>query len=288
MADYIISTDINSDLPFDYAKKNGLLLIPLGFTIDGVTYSGFDDKMVGAEFYNKMRNGSTPTTAQVNMDDAKNRFEPVLKEGKDIIHISFSSGLSGSFNSVRLAAEELLSEYPERKIIVIDSLCASLGEGLLVHKAIAKKNEGATIEELSEYVENIKLKICHNFTVEDLKYLYRGGRVSKTTVVVGTALGIKPIMRVDNEGKLVPCGKVRGRKASLNAIVENMEKQCQGIENDIIFISHGDCPDDANYVAELVKKKFGIKEFLINNVGPSIGAHSGPGTMALFFVGNER
>ncbi len=288
MADYIISTDTNSDLPFDYAKKNGLLLIPLGFTIDGVTYSGFDDKMVGAEFYNKMRNGSTPTTAQVNMDDAKNGFEPVLKEGKDIIHISFSSGLSGSFNSVRLAAEELLSEYPERKIIVIDSLCASLGEGLLVHKAIAKKNEGATIEELSEYVENIKLKICHNFTVEDLKYLYRGGRVSKTTVVVGTALGIKPIMRVDNEGKLVPCGKVRGRKASLNAIVENMEKQCQGIENDIIFISHGDCPDDANYVAELVKKKFGIKEFLINNVGPSIGAHSGPGTMALFFVGNER
>lgn len=288
MSNYIISTDTNSDLPLSYARENGLLMIPMDFAIDGVTYSGLDENMVGPEFYNRMRNGAAPTTFQANMEEAKARFTPCLKEGKDILYIAFSSGLSGSYNTIRIAAQELMEEFPDRKIIVIDSLCASLGEGLLVHKAIAKKNEGASIEELSEYVENLKLKICHNFTVEDLKYLYRGGRVSKTTVIVGTALGIKPVMRVDNEGKLVPCGKVRGRKASLNALVDNMEKQCQGVENDIFFISHGDCPEDAKYVAQLVKKKFGIKDCLIGNVGSSIGSHSGPGTIALFFVGNER
>lgn len=288
MAEYIIATDTNSDLPLDYAKKNGLALVPMNFRLDEVEYSGLDQEMRGKAFYDKMRAGSAPTTIQANMEDAKKVFIPYLKEGKDIVFIAFSSGLSGSYNTVRIAADELMEEYPERKIYVIDSLCASLGEGLLVHKAIIKKNEGATVEELRDYVENLKLRICHNFTVEDLKYLYRGGRVSKATVIVGTALGIKPIMHVDNEGRLVPCGKVRGRKASLNAIVDNMAKLCDGVENDIFMISHGDCPEDAQYVADLVKKRFGIKECLINHVGSSIGSHSGPGTMALFFVGKER
>lgn len=285
---FVISTDTNCDLPLPYAKERGLLLLPLDFILEGVTYHGDEEKITMGEFYDKMRAGATPTTTQVNFETARERFEPLLKEGKDILHLSFSSALSGSYNTVNMVAQELQEHYPERTIIVLDSLCASLGQGLLVHKALNLRDEGKSLEEIARWVQDNKLHICHNFTVEDLKYLYRGGRVSRTTAVVGTALGIKPIMHVDNEGRLVPCGKVRGRKASLNALVDNMVKQCQGMENDIFFISHGDCMEEAEYVAKLVREKLKIEKCLINHVGASVGSHSGPGTMALFFMGNVR
>lgn len=231
-----------------------------------------------------------PTTSQVNPEEAKEELREFLEDGKDIIHIAFSSGLSGSYNSARIAAEELREEMPDRKITVIDSLCASLGEGLLVHKALQLKAQGMEYEELVKWLEDHKLNVVHNFTVDDLFHLYRGGRVSKAAAVLGTMIHLKPVLHVDSEGHLIPVAKVRGRKKSLAALVENMEKQIGSYrdKNDIVFISHGDCIEDADYVKSLIEEKFGIQAFLINPVGPTIGAHSGPGTLALFYMGDVR
>ena len=231
-----------------------------------------------------------PTTSQVNPENAKNIFLPYLKDGYDILHIAFSSGLSGSYNSTRIAAEELSEEFPDRKITIIDSLAASLGEGLLVHKAVMLKEQGADLDAVADWVEQNKLHIVHNFTVDDLFHLHRGGRVSKATAILGTMINVKPILHVDDEGHLIALSKVRGRKKSLQALVDSMEKQMGAYrsQNDIVFISHGDSLADAQYVADLVKQRFGIESFLINYVGPTIGAHSGPGTIALFYMGDYR
>ena len=202
--------------------------------------------------------------------------------------IAFSSGLSGTYHSICLAAEELREKYPEATISVVDSLCASMGEGLLIHKAAMLKEAGKSLQEVTQWLEENKLHLCHNFTVDDLFFLHRGGRVSKTTAIVGSALGIKPVLHVDNEGKLVPVGKVRGRKQSLIALVDRMVKQVQGVENDIVFISHGDCLEDAEFVRDQIKERLGIQNFMINYIGPTIGSHSGPGTVALFFMGQSR
>lgn len=289
MRDFIITTDNMADLPDSYIEERGLKIMSLSYMLEGKTYSE-KDKLPVKEFYDKMRNGAMPTTSQVNPDEAKEVFEELLKEGKDVLHIAFSSGLSGSYNSARIAAEELIEEGAEGRVIVIDSLCASLGEGLLVHKALALKDEGKSLDEIADWLKDNRLHLCHNFTVDDLNHLYRGGRVSKTVAVLGTMINIKPILHVDDEGKLVPVGKVRGRKKSLITLVDNMEKQLGDYkdQNDIIFISHGDCEEDANFVADQIKDRFGIDSFLINYVGPTIGAHSGPGTVALFFMGEKR
>lgn len=287
MSDFVITTDNTADLPDSYISENGLDLLFLSYTIDGETYER-DTQLSAAEFYKRMRNGSMPTTAQINPNMAREIFTRYLVQGKDILHIAFSSGLSGSYNSCRIAAEELEEEYPDRKIVVVDSLCASLGEGLLVHKAVCQKKEGKSLEEIADWLENNKLHLCHNFTVDDLNHLYRGGRVSKAAAVFGTMVNIKPVLHVDNEGHLVPLSKVRGRKKSLTALVDNMEKQMGKFENDVVFISHGDCLADAQFVSRLVKERFGIQSFLLNTVGPTIGAHSGPGTVALFFMGDYR
>ena len=287
MSEFIITTDNTSDLPDSYISENDLDILFLSYTIDGETYER-ENQLSAAEFYKRMRNGSMPTTAQINPDMAKEKFTKYLKEGKDILHISFSSGLSGSYNSCRIAAEELQEDFPDRRIVVVDSLCASLGEGLLVHKAVCQKKEGKSLAEITEWLEENKLHLCHNFTVDDLTHLYRGGRVSKAAAVFGTMVNIKPVLHVDDEGHLVPVSKVRGRKKSLTTLVDNMEKQVGKFENDTIFISHGDCLTDAEFVARLVRERFGIQSFLINTVGPTIGAHSGPGTVALFFMGNSR
>ena len=206
------------------------------------------------------------------------------------MHIAFSSGLSGTYNSTRIAADELQEEYPDRKIIVVDSLSASLGQGLLVWLAQQKKELGQTMEDVADWVEKNKLKMVHLFTVDDLNHLYRGGRVSRTTAIVGSMLNIKPVLHVDNEGKLTAIGKVRGRKKALQELVKLMDEKIGsfGAGCDTIFISHGDCEQDAQYVAEKVKEKYNIKNIIINQVGATIGAHSGPGTMALFFVGDVR
>lgn len=289
MNNYIITTDTTTDLPEDYIKKHDLGIMSLTYTLEGTTYSK-DNPLDVKLFYEKMRNGSMPTTSQVNPENAKNIFLPYLKDGYDILHIAFSSGLSGSYNSTRIAAEELSEEFPDRKITIIDSLAASLGEGLLVHKAVMLKEQGADLDTVADWVEQNKLHIVHNFTVDDLFHLHRGGRVSKATAILGTMINVKPILHVDDEGHLIALSKVRGRKKSLQALVDSMEKQMGAyrIQNDIVFISHGDSLADAQYVADLVKQRFGIESFLINYVGPTIGAHSGPGTIALFYMGDYR
>ena len=289
MNEYVITTDNNSDLPEKYFAEHGVGCMYLSYAMDGKNYT-HGNFLPEHEFYEAMRNGSMPTTAQVNPDDAKALLEPYLKDGKDILHIAFSSGLSGTYNSSRIAAEELMEEYPERKIIVIDSLSASLGQGLLVYLAQQKKEQGDDMETVAKWAEENKLHMIHLFTVNDLNHLYRGGRVSRTTAVVGSMLNIKPILHVDNDGKLTAIGKVRGRKKSLQELVKLMDEKIGSHHDscDTIFISHGDCEDEANYVAEKIKEKYQIKTVIINQVGATIGAHSGPGTMALFFVGDER
>lgn len=291
MAEYIISTDTSCDFPLEYVKQHHLPLVTLFYSIDGVTgENGCPSSDVLKNFYDKMRAGSMTKTQQASIEDTEKVFREILKEGKDILHIAFSSGLSGTANAARLAAENMMEEFPERKIIVIDSLCASLGQGLLVDYALKLQQQGKTMEETAKWLEDHIQNICHLFTVEDLKYLQCGGRISKTTALVGTMIGIKPVLHVDPEGKLVSISKVRGRKQSIQALVNKMEENIGKYrdEKQPIFISHGDCIEDANYLAELVKERFGYDEFLINDVGPTIGAHSGPGTLALFFMSETR
>ena len=289
MSEYVITTDNNSDLPEEYLKDHGVGCMYLSYSMDGKNYT-HGNFLPEHEFYEAMRNGSMPTTAQVNPENAKALLEPYLKEGKDILHIAFSSALSGTYNSTRIAADELQEEYPDRKIIVVDSLSASLGQGLLVWLAQQKKELGQTLEDVADWAEKNKLKMVHLFTVDDLNHLYRGGRVSRTTAIVGSMLNIKPVLHVDNEGKLTAIGKVRGRKKALQELVKLMDEKIGifGAGCDTIFISHGDCEQDAQYVAEKVKEKYNIKNIIINQVSATIGAHSGPGTMALFFVGDVR
>ncbi|OUQ26590.1 fatty acid-binding protein DegV [Lachnoclostridium sp. An131] len=291
MNPYVIMTDTTADLPESYIQEHQLAILSLSYTIEGNTYDR-ENPLDVREFYAKMRAGSMPTTSQVNPEQAKEAFKACLDQGNDVLYIAFSSGLSGTCGSGMVAAEEIREsgEYPDRKLIVIDSLSASLGEGLLVHKAVQLKEAGKSMEEVADWVEKNKLHLCHNFTVDDLFHLHRGGRVSKATAVLGTMINIKPVLHVDDEGHLIAIGKVRGRKKSLAALVDRMADQIKGYEdqNSEVFISHGDCQEDAEYVQKLVQERFGVDKFIINHVGPTIGAHSGPGTVALFFMGNPR
>ncbi len=288
MADYVISTDSTASLPTDYTDKHNVILQDLGFSFGEKLYSGVRE-MDAKTFYAKMRNGEVAKTNASIPEHIKASFEAILKEGKDILHLGFSSGLSSSYQNAVMIANDLSEEYPDRKIIVIDSLCACLGQGLFVYYAVKNKENGMGLEENAKKMEDLKLHVCHEFTVEDLKYLARGGRISKTTALIGNIINLKPVLHVDNEGHLISVGKVRGRKQSLNALVDNMGKHfTKDYENEIIFICHGDCEEDAQYVADLVKAKFGIDNFLIGPCSPTIGAHSGPGTVALFYIGKER
>ena len=289
MREYVITTDNTADLPYSYYKQHDIEYMYLTYQMEGETY-GKQDEMEFKDFYERMRKGSMPTTSQVNSEEAKEVLRPLLIQGKDILHLAFSSGLSGSYNSVRMAAEELREEFPERKIVVIDSLCASLGEGLFVDKAVEMKEEGKSLEENAAWLEEHKLNFCHVFTVDNLFHLHRGGRVSKVAAVVGTMINLKPLLHVDNEGHLIPLKNVRGRRKSLSGLVTMMEERIGDWKdkNTKIFISHGDCQEDAEYVARLVREKFGYETFLINTIGATIGAHAGPGTVALFFLGEYR
>ncbi len=291
MADYVISTDTSCDFPLEYVQEHQLPLVTLFYSIDGVSGSnGCPNAEELKNFYDKMRAGAQTKTQQASIEDTEQVFREVAQQGKDLLHIAFSSGLSGTANAARLAAENIMEEFPDRKIVVIDSLCASLGQGLLVDYAIRQREQGKTLEETAQWVQEHIQNLCHLFTVEDLKYLQRGGRISKTTALVGTMIGIKPVLHVDEEGKLVPIARVRGRKASVQALVQKMEENIGSFyqQKQTIFISHGDCLEDAKALARMVKEKFGYDDFLINNVGPTIGSHSGPGTLALFFLGEKR
>lgn len=289
MREYIIATDSCSDLPESYLKNEGILSMSLGYNMDGKTY-GEGNLMDAKAFYDKMREGQMPTTSAVNPTTFEEKFRPVLEAGKDILYIGFSSGLSSTYSSSTVAAEELLAQYTDAKIVTIDSLCASLGQGLLVHYANELKKEGKSLDEVAQWVEDNKGYICHQFTVNDLMHLHRGGRVSKTTAIIGTLINVKPVLHVDDEGHLVSLSNVRGRKKALNALVDNMEKTMGKFKdsNKTVFISHGDCEEDALYVKKRIEEKFGAKDFLIDLVSPTIGAHTGPGVVALFYLGETR
>lgn len=284
---YTISTDSTADLPDEYIKQHNLVIHTLFYNIDDVTY-GRDHDLNPKEFYNIMREGKLPTTMASNPADIMEAFLKEIELGNDILHISFSSALSSSYSNAVLVAEELADQYPETKIVVLDSLCASMGQGLLVHKALLLKEAGHSMQEVSDWVEQNKLKVCHQFTVDDLFHLHRGGRVSKASAVLGTLINVKPILHVNNEGKLIPIQKIRGRKKALTALVDQMAERFFPDQNDIIFISDGDCKEDAEYVKNLITERFGITNFLMNYISPTIGTHSGPATVALFFMGKER
>ena len=287
MNEFVIVSDSTVDLPKEYLQSKQVPIISLSYIMDGVTYEEMDG-LSHKEFFEKLRAGSLPTTSQINPEQAREALEPFAKEGKDILYIGFSSGLSGSYNSVRMAAEDLKEEYPDINIIAIDSLCACMGEGLLLYKALELKEHGMSMEEIAKWVEANKLHICHNVTVDDLNHLHRGGRISKTTAVVGSMIKIKPIIHMSDEGKLVVIGKERGRKKSLVSIVDRMEKQMQGYDNDIVMITHGDCIEDAEFVKKQVEERFGIHNVMINGIGSVIGSHTGAGVVSVFFMGDKR
>ncbi len=288
MNPYVIYTDTGCDLPEELLAELGVKAKSLTFRFDGSECEYTSHEMPTPEFYNEMREGKVAKTAAVNPDTFKAAFEAEVAKGNDLLYIGFSSGLSTTYNSGRLACEELSEVYPDRTLISIDTLCASAGQGLLVYLAAKRQKEGATIEEVASYIESIKMNLCHWFTVDDLVYLKRGGRVSPAVALVGGMLNIKPVMHVDNDGHLIKVGTVRGRKNSLKALADKYEALALDRENSVIFISHGDCFDEAKELAEMLKAKGAPEVHLITYVGPVIGAHSGPGTMALFFLGKER
>ena len=287
MNPYVIYTDSACDIAPSVLREWNVSYQGLSFRFDGDETEYTSGDMPEKEFYDHMRAGKVARTAAVNPDAFLRAFEEELQKGNDILYIGFSSGLSTTFNSGRLAAEELSEKYPDRKILVIDSLAASAGEGLLVYYAVQKKNEGASIEEVAAYIEDMKLNLCHWFTVEDLVYLKRGGRVSAATALVGGMLNIKPIMHVDNEGHLVKVTIAKGRRASLKALADKFKTTVID-PNAPVFISHGDCAGDIDDLVTMLKERGATDIRIITYVGSVIGAHSGPGTVALFFVGTER
>ena len=290
MSEYVIVTDSSADLTAGMAEELGVEVLPLSFMVKGQTYRNYPDnrEMDPGAFYAMLRAGEMATTAAVNVADYTSVLEPLLEQGKDVLVLAFSSGLSATYQSSVIAVEELRARFPERKIFTVDTLCASLGQGLLVYLAAKKQQAGASIEEVRDWAEENKLHLCHWFTVDDLHFLKRGGRISAATAVLGSMLHIKPVLHVDDEGHLINMGKARGRGASLTALVDHMEETAIDPASQVVFISHGDCLADAEKVAADVKKRFGVKEVVINHVGPVIGAHSGPGTLALFFLGSRR
>jgi DegV family protein with EDD domain len=287
MSNYQIITDSCCDLPQEVLQEKGLLAVSLNMLFRGQTIADSVSEDTKA-FYEAMRQGESATTSAANPDAWANAMEPVLAQGKDVLVIAFSSGLSTTYQSAVIAADELREKYPDRKIAVVDSLCASLGQGLLCWHAARKRDEGLSLEALTAWLEEHKLNLCHWFTVDDLAYLKRGGRISAATALVGTLLNIKPVLHVDDEGHLVSVSKSRGRKASLQAMVDQMEKSALPGENDYIMICHGDCYEDAQLLANMCKEKLGVKEVFIGYTGAVIGSHSGPGTLALFFLGSKR
>lgn len=290
MSDYVIMTDSSCDLPAALAEKMELSVLPLYVDVGGQKYVNYLDEreIAFSEIYAKLRTKCPAKTSAVNVNDFMGPMESLLCAGKDILYIGFSSGLSSTYDAGTMAARELSERYPERKIYTVDSLCASMGQGLMVYLAWKQKQLGRTIEQVRDYVEENKLRLCHWFTIDDLMFLKRGGRISGATAVVGSMLSIKPVMHVDNEGHLIKVGTARGRKASIKALADQAERLGLDLAKQTVFISHGDCLEDANYLADIMRARFGVKDIVISYVGPVIGAHSGPGTVALFFLGRER
>lgn len=290
MCEYVLFSDATADLSQQLVDQLDIRIIPLLFNLDGKAFYNYPDnhELDPVEFYAKLRTGSTCTTSQINSATFEDQFTTVLEQGKDILYLAFSSGLSGTYQSACIAAADLAEKFPQRTIRIVDTLCASMGEGLIVYMAAKMRQQGMLLEEVAEWVQQNKQNLCQWFTVDDLMFLKRGGRVSPTVAIVGSMLGIKPVLHVDSEGHLIPMQKVRGRKASLDALVARMQQTAIEPAKNTVFISHGDCEADAQYVADQLREKLGVTDIVINFIGPVIGAHSGPGTVALFFVGTER
>lgn len=288
MRDFMILTDSCCDLPADRLAALEISVLPLSFRLEDKEYFNYPDNrdMAPGVFYDKLRAGSLGTTSAVNVGTFQEAMEAAVQQGLDVLCINFSSALSTTYQSACIAAEDVMAAHPGSTVAVVDSLCASLGQGMLLHLAVEKKRAGASLEEVRAYVEERKLHICHLFTVDDLNHLKRGGRVSATAALLGTMLQMKPVLHVDDEGRLVATGKVRGRKASIHALLDQMTELVE--DTSLVFISHGDCLEEAEGLAQAVQERFGTKEVLINHVGPVIGNHSGPGTIALFFQGKNR
>jgi DegV family protein with EDD domain len=286
---YAIFTDAASDLPTELIEKHKLFVLPIHFDIGGKNYQHYPDgrELGYADFYSMLRSGAIARTSQINNWEYQQFFEPAVKCGLDIIYICFSSALSGMYNASVAAASELMERYPGRKVYCIDSRCASAGEGMLVHYAALKKQEGLSLEELKEWVVQERDHLCHWFTVDDLNYLKKGGRLSSSSAIIGTMLAVKPILHVNKDGQLVPRGKVRGRRKALTEIAERMEKSCVKPQEQTVFIGHGDCIHDAETVSSLVKQRLGVKDVVISYIGPIIGAHTGPDVLTLCFFGEK-
>ena len=289
MAEYVLFTESTADLSVELVQELGVEVLPMRFSLNGKEYNNYPDnrELDPHDFYDALRAGGMSTTSQINQAAFEEAFGPVLEAGKDILYLSFSSGLSGTFQSARLAAEELAEKYPERTVRVIDTLQASMGEGLAVYYAATLKNEGKSLEEVASWFEANKMRVCAWFTVDDLMFLKRGGRLGGGAAVVGTLLGIKPILHVDDDGHLIAMEKVRGRRASLDGLVKHLAASDVPVSEQVVFVSHGDFPEDCEYVVERCKA-LGAKKVYVSTIGPVIGAHSGPGTVALFFLAAKR
>lgn len=288
---YRIVSDSSCNLPESMIDEFGIHIFPLTFMVDDVQYQSYlkGHKTNLKQFYTMMREGKVITTSLPNLIEAKEALEEILRAGDDVLYIGFSSGLSGTYEAISLMMQTLADEYPDRTLKAVDTLAASAGEGLLVWHAAQMKDNGATLDEVHEWLMDNRLHLAHWFTVDDLMFLFRGGRVSRTSAWAGTMLNIKPVMHVDDEGHLIPLEKVRGRKKSLNALVDHMAQTANApVADQTVFITHGDCLEDAEYLAAQVRERFGVTDIMINYVDPVIGAHSGPGTMALFFLASER
>lgn len=288
-APYVIVTDSTTDLPLAYVEKNDLPVISLIFTMEGISQKDdFGKTFDLRDFYRKMRDGILSTTSQVNPDEFIVFFEPLLQKGLDILYIAFSSALSATYGSAVVAQQELLQKYPQRRLVVIDSKTASMGEGLLVYHALEMKKRGASMDEVIKWLEANLSHVCGWFTVDDLHHLHRGGRLSSTSAFIGSILSIKPILYINDEGKLIPAEKAKGRKQSLKRLIEIMEELIENPNEQVIFISHGDVEEDAHYMEQMIREKFAVKDVIVNLVGPVIGSHAGPGAIALFFMGKRK
>ncbi len=289
MSHFTILTDSCCDLPVQLVKELNISVLPLTFTLRGMSYSNHADnrEMAPQDFYEFLRKGEMATTSGVNVGQYQEAMEAILKRGRDVLVLSFSSALSTSYQSAVIAAQELSDQYPQQKIAVVDTLCASMGQGLLVYLAAQQKKQGASLEEVQAWVEEHRLHVCHQFTVDELGFLKRGGRISTATAVVGTMLSVKPLLHVDDQGKLVSIGKARGRNAALKSLLSQLESTAQeGI--DTIFISHGDCLEEIAPLITSIQGRFPNAKVVTGFIGPVIGAHAGPGTVAVFYLGNQR
>jgi len=290
MKKYVIITDSTSDLPQDIVEEMDIKVIPMAFEIAGKNYMNYPDnrELDPHDFYDMLRNGETAVTSLINSMTFTEWFEPIVKEGADILYIAFSSAMSGTYNASLVAAEMMMEKYKGSRIICVDSMAASMGEGLLVYSAALRRDRGTSIEELHQWLLDNRLRLCHWVTVDDLNHLKRGGRINPLTASIGTALSMKPVIHVDDEGRLVPVTKVRGRKKSIHTLVDRMAETSINPEEQVVFVGHGDNYEDALKVEKLLREQLKVKDVVIGTIGPVIGSHSGPGTLTLFFFGTRR